>query len=367
MKKHPFISSLHRPFNTRLKTCKWVCSYAKGYQDTNFKNDFFLYIIEKLQYFYQNNDYIYGLPKKETIDFLHQYISNHPNIKEILIEFGNPKKKNETEIDKKLFSNLKAVSYYITLSKNLGLIGSKFMLTEEGLTFANLRDSNKGLMILSSKEQIFLIQKILENDLIPFLFTLFYYRLKKKYNPSDIEIEETNMLFLNCLDTFLNLREFKYKQSSWRNYIKVRERWIEDLELLSKTYNLKPTYKKLIEDNLVWIDTYQEISLKMVEFEKIFKTLDKYRIFKKNLYTAYKCIKKTMIFSNIDYVNLYDIKNELKISYSELEMMLNRLTEDTNNRRKVFFNNVIAAVDQRKRFKVKNNLVLNIRITKVLT
>jgi hypothetical protein len=367
MDKPKFISSLHRPFNTRLKTCKWVCSYAQNYQGTNFKNDFFLHIIKKLQDYYKNNDSVYGLPSKEAIDFIYQYILDHPNIEEVLVEFGNPQKKNETEIDKKLFSNLKAVSYYITLSKNLGLIGSKFTLTEEGLQFSNFRNSNKGLMVLSSKEQVFLTNKILENDLIPFLFSLFYYRLKKKYEPSDIEIEETNILFLKYLDSFLNLREFKYKQSSWRNYIKVRESWIEDLELLSKTHNLKPTYKKLIENDLSWMDAYQEISLKMIEFEKIFKTLDKYRSFKKNLYAAYKRIKKTMIFSNIDYVNLYDIKNELKISYAELEMMLNRLTEDTNNKRKVFFNNIIAAVDQRKRFKVKNSSVLNIRITKVLT
>ena len=367
MNKPQIISSLHRPFNTRLKTCKWVCSYAKLYQGTNFKNDFFQHIINKLQDYYKYNDSVYGLPSKKTIGFIHQYILNHPNIEEVLIKFGNPEKKNETEIDKKLFSNLKAVSYYITLSKNLGLMSSKFKLTEEGLNFANLRDSKKRLMTLSLKEQIFLIKKILENDLIPFLFSLFYYRLKKKYNPSDIEIEETNILFLNYLDIFLNLREFKYKQSSWRNYIKVRESWIEDLELLSKTYNLKPTYRKLIVSNLLWMDKYQEISINMLKFEKIFKTLDRYRTFKKDLYTAYKSIKKKMVFSNIDYVNLYDIKNELKISYAELEMMLNRLTDDTNNRRKIFFNNIIAAVDQRKRFKVKNSSVLNIRITKALT
>ncbi len=367
MKKDLFIGSLHRPFNTRLKTCKWVCSFAKTYRGANFKNDFFVHIVNYLQEFYQKNDSVYGLPKKETIEVLYQYVANHQNIQEDLARFGDPQKKNDTEIDKKLFSNLKAVSYYITLSKNLDLIGSKFSLTKDGLVFANLRNSSKSFMSLSSREQLFLTTKIFENDLIPFLFSLHYYRLKKKYDPSDIEKEETDNLFLKYLDSFLQIREFKYKQSSWRNYITVRESWIEDLDLLSKSYGLKPTYKKLIESNSEWMSAYQIISKIMIEFESNFKTLSKYHIFKKDLFLAYKRIKKNMIFNNIGYVNLYDIKDELKISFKDFESMLNRLTEDNNNRRKVFFNNIIAAVDHRKRFKVKNSAVLNIRITKALT
>ena len=105
----------------------------------------------------------------------------------------------------------------------------------------------------------------------------------------------------------------------------------------------------------------------MVEFERNFKTLGKYRIFKKDIFSAYKRIRKNMIFNNIDYVNLYNIKDELKMSFKDFEFMLNRLAKDDNNRRKVFFNNIIAAVDHRKRFKVKNSAVLNIRIIKALT
>ena len=222
MKKDLFIGSLHRPFNTRLKTCKWVCSFAKTYRGTNFKNDFFVHIINYLQEFYQKNNSVYGLPKKETIEVLYQYVVNHQNIQEDLARFGDPQKKNDTEIDKKLFSNLKAVSYYITLSKNLDLMGPKFLLTEDGLVFASLKSSSKGFMALSSREQLFLTTKIFEKDLIPFLFSLQYYRLKKKYYPSDIEKEETDNLFLKYLDNLLQIREFKYKQSSWRNYIVVR-------------------------------------------------------------------------------------------------------------------------------------------------
>jgi len=104
MKKDLFIGSLHRPFNTRLKTCKWVCSFAKTYRGTNFKNDFFVHIINYLQEFYQKNNSVYGLPKKETIEVLYQYVVNHQNIQEDLARFGDPQKKNDTEIDKKLFS-----------------------------------------------------------------------------------------------------------------------------------------------------------------------------------------------------------------------------------------------------------------------
>lgn len=369
MKEKKIIGSLHRPFNTRLITCKWVCSFAQEYDGSNFKNDFFIHTIDFLHKQYtEKKENISGLPAKETVEILYEYIINNSNIDTNLSRFGNPSKKNHTDIDKKLFSNLKAVSYYITLSKNLGLIGSKYSLTDDGLIFARLRNSSIGFMNLTSKEKKFLTQKVFENDLIPFLFGLNYYRLKKKYQLSNTELIETNSKFLELLDSFLEIREFRYKQSSWINYIKVRESWIEDLELLSKSsYTLKPIYLKLIESNIEWQSTHNEIIKIMIEFEKnLFKTLEKYRDFKLNLYRAYTTIKKNMFFDNIGYVNLYDIKKELHISFNDLENMLNRLTTDENSRKKVFFNNIISAVDNRKRFQVKNTLVLNIRIKEEL-
>lgn len=366
MKNYSFISSLHRPFNNRLKTCKWVCIFAKNYKGTSFKNDFFLYIVEFLYEYYQNNENISGLPTKETITTLHNYILTHENIDKDLERFSDPSKKNNTQIDKKLFSNLKAVSYYITLSKNLNLLGSKHTLTEYGLVFAQFKNSPKHLMSLTQKEQLYLFTRILENDVIPFLFSINFYRLKKKYQSTDIERQEADMKYLNLLDKFLHIREFKYKQSSWENYIKVRENWIEDLELLIQGHHgLKPSFVHIIESHSDWKVTFEEIFNIMKELENsLFKTLDKYRDFKLDFYHAYMKIKKKMIFNNIGYVNLYDIKQELNVSFNELESMLNRLANDENNRKYLFFNNIIAAVDHRKRFKVKNTSVLNIRITK---
>lgn len=363
-----FISSLHRPFNNRLKTCKWVCTFAKNYTGTNFKNDFFLYLVDFLYKSYQDYENIPGLPTKETIVALYHYISTHEDINKDLERFNDPTKKNVSKIDKKLFSNLKAVSYYITLAKNLNLLGSKHTLTEEGLTFAQLKDSPKHFMNLTQKEQIFLFTRILENDIIPFLFSINFYRLKKKYQPTDIERQEGDMKYLKLLDKFLNMREFKYKQSSWENYIKVRENWIVDLEILTQShYGLKPNFMNIIELNPSWKVTFEEIFNIMKGLENsLFKTLDKYRNFKLNLYQAYIKIKKKLIFSNIGYVNLYDIKQELNISFIEFESMLNRLANDEINRKYLFFNNIIAAVDHRKRFNVKNTSVLNIRITKAL-
>lgn len=364
-----YISSLHRPFNTRLITCKWVCQFAEKYHGLNFKNHFFLFIIDLLYQHYQKEDgNIFGLPAKETVNVLYDYISNHEDIDKNLERFNDPSKKNLTDMDKKLFSNLKAVSYYITLSKNLNLLGSKHILTIYGLEFVKLKSSPKHFMNLTPKEQIYLFTRILENDLIPFLFSIQFYRLKKKYQPTDAERQEADTRYLKLLDSFLKIREFNYKQSSWENYIKVRESWIEDLELLSNGYyGLKPSYMRIINDNPQYQAIYEEISTTMLKFENnLFKTLDKYRNFKLDFYHAYMKIKKKMVFSNIGYVNLYDIKQELNISFSELEFMLNRLANDDNNRKFLFFNNIIAAVDNRKRFKVKTTPVLNIRITKAL-
>lgn len=368
MNNHSFIGSLHRPFNNRLITCQWVCIFAKSYKGASFKNDFFLHIVRFLYQYYQNNESIYGLPKKETIIILYDYILNCVDIQTDLERFSSPTKKNLTDIDKKLFSNLKAVSYYITLSKNLNLLGSKHILTIYGLEFVKLKSSPKHFMNLTPKEQIYIFTRILENDLIPFLFSIQFYRLKKKYQPTDTERQEADTRYLKLLDSFLKIREFNYKQSSWENYIKVRESWMEDLELLSNGhYRLKPSYMKIITNNPQYQAVYEEISTIMLKFENdLFKTLNKYQIFKLDFYQAYMKINKKMIFNNIGYVNLYDIKQELNISFSELESMLNRLANDNNNRKHIFFNNIIAAVDHRKRFKVKTTPVLNIRITKAL-
>ena len=369
MKEIKIIKSLHRPFNTRLMTCKWVCRFAKDYNGFNFKNDFFLYLVKFLYTHYLNEkNNIYGLPAKDTITVLYEYISSHNNIEDDIARFNNPSKKNQTEIDKKLFSNLKAALYYITLSKNLGLIGSKNKLTNYGYLLGSMRQSSKRFTILTSKEKLFLFDRILCHDFVPIIFGISYYRLKKIYNPTDRELDETDLSFLKLLDDFLEIREFKYKQSSWRNYIKVRESWIEDLEALSQShYGLKPSYFRRIKSNDNMYNTYLKINDMVLRFEKdSFKTLAKYRDFKINLYKSYMKIKVKKVFRNIGYVNLYDIKKDLNISFGELEIMLNRLTKDEYNRRKVFFNNIISAIDSRKRFKIRNSAVLNIRITGVI-
>ncbi len=369
MENKKFIGSLHRPFNTRLKTCKWVCTFAEEYDGSNFKNDFFIHTIKFLYKHYTNKkEGINGLPSKKTVEILYEYILKHPNIDTDLTRFGNPSKKNYTDIDKKLFSNLKAVSYYITLSKKLALIDSKYSLTDDGLKFSKLRSSSIGFISLTSKEKEFLIQRILENDSVPFLFSIKYYHLKKEYQLTHTELSETNNEFLKLLDSFLGIREFRYKQSSWLNYIKVRESWIEDLELLSQSsYTLKANYLKLIQSNTESKFIYNKIFKIMINFENsLFKTLGNYRNFKLYLYQAYQIIKNDMFFDNIGYVNLYDIKEKLNMSFNDLEAMLNRLTTDESNRKKVFFNNIISAVDNRKRYNVKNTLVLNIRIKEEL-
>ncbi len=348
-----------------------MCVFARHYKGENFKIDFFIYIVKFLYKKYQDEKCdIYGLPPKSKIEILYNHIKNksHYDILTDLERFNDPCKKNELDIEKQLFSNLKAVSYYITLSKNLGLIGSKQQLTQDGIIFSKLKGSTDNFMSLSSKEQVLLAKKIFENDLVPILFNMAYTRLKNKYQLNNNEWQEIDDFFLINFDKYLEKREFKYKQSSWRNYIIVRQKWIEDLGLLSNCYfGIKPTYLKIIKSNPLWYKAYSEINQIVAKFENnVFKTLDRYRNFKKNLYNAYVKIKKNMVFSNIGYVNLYDIKKELALPIKEFEALLNRLAEDDNCRRKIFFNNIISAVDNRARFKVKNSAVLNINIIKAL-
>lgn len=357
-----YIKSLHRPFNIRLKTIKWVCEFTKEYQGKQFRIDLFIYIVQLLHKEYRNTNSIYGLPKKETIDKLFEFISTDPNYHEKLLEF-TVNKKNADPLDKQIYSNLKAVSYYSNLSKNLGFI-DKNSLTKTGEELVLLQNSRKSLESLTSKEHDIFIAQLLKYDFIPFIFTVFYTYFEKKYPLKNTEKETFNEKFLKELDIYLGKRDFKLKRASWRNYIIVRQNWINDLELIQTNNVIKSKLKKLISLDEKQKKEYDNISIKMIEFEKIFfKKLEKFRKFKNDLYSSYLKMKKDNIFGNVGYINLYDIKKDMNISFKDLEFYLEMLHDDKVNRKKVFFNNIIGAIDNRKRFLVKKTQVLNIKIT----
>lgn len=358
-----FIGSLHRPFNTRLVTVKWACIFAQNYKGENFKIDFFIQVIKYLHKIYEKENAINGFPKQETVNSIYNYIINTKNLHEELKKYYQPTSEDPNGI----YSTLKATSYYTTLAKKLNLMDSKFSLTSDGQLFAKLKRSAKDKSSLTSKEANMLFKQILKNDFVAIIFMIFYYRLKKKYDLKDYELREMDILFLKELDKFLNIREFRLKQSSWKNFLIVRENWIEDLNLLSKSYNLKPSFLKIVRNLQDENNLYETISETMIKFEKNFKSIEKYRMFKQELSHTYKEIKKNMFFKNINYINMYNLKDKMKLSFNDFEYLINRLANDESNKRKVFFNNIITAVDNRKRFNVKNSAVLNIRITKDLT
>jgi len=373
--KENYIKSLHRPFNTRLKTIKWVCEFASTYDGNQFKIDFFIFIVDFLNAEYEKCESIYGLPKKETISNLLEFINSTDNIKDVLLEFNNPSKKNVKPIDKQLFSNIKAVSYYITMAKNLGFI-KKEKLTEKGLELVNCRNSPKSFIVLTQKEQDIFINQLLEYDFIPFNFTIFYTYFENKYRLTDNEKLQFNEKILKDLDKFLNTRDFKLKRQSWKNYIIVRQSWIKDLELIQSNNVIKSKFKALASLQSLQDKEYNKISELMLKFEKnFFKKLEKYKIFKKNLYSAYNIVKKKNLFKSIGYINLYDIKKILNINFNQFEIFLEMLiTEEVSKRkssdqyiRKIFFNNIVSAIDTRKRFNINKTQVLNIKISGVLS
>lgn len=359
--KEEYIKSLHRPFNTRLKTVKWVCDFTREYQGQQFRIDFFIYVIKLLHKVYKEKDSIYGLPQKDTINTLFKFLNEEENYYEKLLEF-TVDKKNITPLDKQMYSNLKAVSYYTNLAKNLGFLNLND-LTAEGKELISLFNSKKNLVSLTNKEQDIFIQQLLKCDFVPFIFTIFYTYFEEKYPLKNSEKEVFDEKFLKELDIYLGKRDFKLKRASWRNYIIVRQTWIKDLELIQSNNVIKSKLKKTISSNIKQKKEYDIIQVKMLEFEKIFfKKLEKFRKFKQDLYSSYVTIKKNNIFENIGYINLYDIKKEMNISTKDLEVFLEMLHDEKINRTKVFFNNIIAAIDNRKRFVIKKTQILNIKI-----
>lgn len=363
MNTKEYIKSLHRPFNTRLKTTKWVCEFSNNYNGTEYRIDFFIYVINLLHEEYQKVDDIYGLPKKSTIETLHNFINSKVDYKEKLLEF-NVEKKNDNPLDKQIYSNLKAVSYYTNLAKNLGFIENN-SLTEEGGNLISFQSSRKGLVCLTNNEQAIFIEQLLKYDFIPLIFTVFYTYFEKKYPLKNSEKATFDEKFLKSLDLYLDKRDFKLKRPSWRNYIIVRQSWINDLEIIQSNNVIKTKLKKLIDTNQK--KEYDKISNTMTEFEKsFFKNLEKFRKFKNNLYSSYIKIKKNSLFKDVGYINLYDIKKDINLSFKDIELFLEMLHNEKINRKKIFFNNIVASIDNRKRFLVKQTQVLNIKITEKL-
>jgi hypothetical protein len=368
-KKINFIKSLHRPYNSRFKTTKWVCEFCskpnKKFKQLkcSFTIKFYLFMIQKLFRLYKDNDDFdnYGLPSRNVIFNVHNELFNLSlNLRIHLIEqCMNPKHNQDKKIYKQIYSSYKSASYFITFTKNvLNLIDKRNNLTDTGYELIKIR--NIKLLKLSTKEQNFFIKEIAKKDLFMIVSLVYFNKFEKKY---ELSKQEKIDLFLSFLNSFLDNKEFNYTKRSLSNYMIVRNKWIEELDLAGKSGTIKPS-KLVILKNIDKYNLLEDyiLSLKKIEMEKLKKIL----VYKKRRTQFIKAYKKLLTLKTIKkykYVNLYDIKLIMNLSYNKIQYFLERFVKDENYKYKIHFNNIVYSIDSRKRFIIRNSPVINIKIS----
>ena len=255
-----------------------------------------------------------------------------------------------TEDDKLIYRTYKNVSYYVTLAKKMRLIRENYLLTQDGEI---LLQSSRLIYKFSQKEKNLLLNLLLRIDTEMFLtIIVMHAKMLKRVNG-----ENFYRIYMNYLG-----KEDKsnYVQSYDANYIEVITYWFEQLGIYGKNNEVR---KKVIcqLDN-----TYQMIYNNIRNEYLTFLNGDyKVLVAKRKMYEQIEKIYKTIYASgktDMGYVNLYDIKEQMHMSYAKFSQILNDYYMENKKRTIILFSNIVSSIDKRKRFLVAGKVVLNIRL-----
>lgn len=357
----PFIPSLHRPFNQNLKTSRWVCAYIKG-RKNNIKSsvlntDFYLFMLGLLRNEYKKTGQtnIVGLPSSQAVLEVSAYLSTfnkqqqYDKIQEIV-------QKERTEgLEMQIYSTYKAASYFVNMAKDkLGLIDGRNQLTFDG---AKLLSIKAGLFTFSIKEREFFYQKILAKDFLLFVSLCLFKRLSYIHKVKD----DVNLHYY-FLDKYYHIRDFNFKSSSLSNFNTVRSFWIDSLDVLDERMTIRKKYMGLILNDQITAGWFTELQARFQLFEKDhFNSYKTYLKHKKQIESRYAFLENNGQ-SDLGFVNLYDVKDDFRISSEKFEELINRYYESEKGKKNIFFTNIVNSIDRRKRFFVRGIPVLKIKI-----
>ena len=360
LQKIIYIKSLHRPYNQNLNSVKWVCKFIKDRNSNNeisksdFYIEFYFYLIKKLYSLYKKNDkesLTHGIPSFDSVKNSYDtiYGLTKENKKRII---NQALAKRENEFEKSIFSTYKATSYFINLAKDkLNFIDHNNKLNDSGQTLVSYRSND---FKLSKKEKEILFRSIIKSDFHFFISLTLLQKVQKKVR--NVSIEELHFEFL--IEKF-NIRHFRYTEASnEKNFSKVREHWIYDLDFLDKNYNVKKVFLKIIVEegfeeayNLVKklvADYYKETIISKSKFQK-----------KINLFIeTYETTPK----NELGFLSLQDIAERMKMGKITFQTFISAFYESEKYKYNIFFNNVVQAISGNNQYFIRNRPVVNIRV-----
>lgn len=356
-----FIHSLHRPFNQPLKAVRWVCIFINSRKTSVSSSllniEFYLYLIGNLnREFKQHSLSEYnGIPSKESIVEITNYISGLTKKQKIDLIQKSLKGERELAIEKQVYSTYKAASYFMNMAKDkFFLIDSKNRLTEDGKELLSIR---AGFFSYSEAEKLFYFKKILDCDFHLFISLCYFIKLSFKYDYKDYI-----GLQFEFLDKFYQIRHFNFTSQSLDNYNTVRSFWIQILGVLDSRKIIRQKYLKIIFENPLFKLLNEDIVSQISVYEKTYFKPQKILFTNKNKFlTIYnKRVKNGN--EELGFVNLYDIKEDMRLSFESFESLVNKFYEQEKGKKHIFFSNIVSSIDRRKRFNVRGISVLKVKI-----
>lgn len=358
----PFFESLHRPFHQPLKTTRWVCEFIRNTKlkmaSSSLNVEFYLHLMNKLQKIYAKSPHLEypGLVSRHAVSSVTSRLNGLPKTKKKELIMSVMRMERYEDVDKQIYSTYKAASYYVNLSKDkLKLIDDQNCLTDFGKQLLSIK-SKAHPAHLTKKESEFFFKRLLENDFLLLIALCLFKRLEFKYKFTD-----SDNRYFDFIKKMYRIKHFIYNNQSLANYNKVRSSWIGSMDILDARNIIRNRFMKIIQSDMRLDIWFNEITnnLKLYEAES-FKSKRDYESLKERFTSSYKlCI--TQKKDVLGFVNLYDIKDNLKISHTNYELFLNTFYELEKAKSHIFFSNIVSSIDRRKRFRVRGVSVLKIK------
>lgn len=359
---HFKLKGIHRPFSKALKSLYWISKFVSKSKDnvtpSNFYITFFLYILHEISI-------------RNTDDFSEEekgyFITNETSVAILTLlnnlTFEEVKKKvrlvlsaghKNSDEERMIYNEYKKCSYYITLAKSLGVLNKDYSLTKQGEQISKIHSS---FFKLSKNEKNILGLSVFRAEpiLISSIAVTKHWEIKYK----DIGIP-LYQLFLK------ELREdalFIYVKSHQSNYVDVINSWFRQIDLFDSKFRIRRKWKECLYLKLP-SDVIHEIHNLLPKFEKEI-VIPYLKLVRQNdaiLASYHKALKDNKAIDG--YVNLYDMKKCLKMSYERFNKSIEDFYLTSKDKYIVLVSNIVNSIDKRRRFIIDNRAALSIKIIK---
>jgi len=355
------LDSLHRPFHRPLWIVKWVCYFIhlRSKKPNNYiyakdrTVDFYFVLIVWLHNYYpQDSD---GIPSENSVNEVWNYFAQIDKINRETILREILSKNREKGIETKIYSTYKASSYYLNLADD------KLNFLDSSNNSLNWRPEQLTKRVLKSEispaDRKIYLWHILQNDGHFFLSMCLLHKPIERYR---LKMEPEIFKFMQ---RYYPMTNFDYTQQSHNNYYVVRKRWIELLQIINEKGNLSKVLTHTVASDANLEKIFNDIKNKVKEYTLELRKRSNFIKRKKTFLAIYqKYVSKSNDKSN--FVNLYDICTEMKMSYEKFQIFLTQFYQEERLVRNIFFINIVSTIEQKKRFYIGSAPVIKIKITK---